>query len=67
VTALFGALIFVQLLTIDRPRASTRILGDALAGGTGDLWIYFVGFLGALGSFFPGSNTISNRPLDQFN
>jgi lactate permease len=60
VVALFGALIFVQLLTIDGPRASTRILGDALAGGTGGLWIYFAGFLGALGSFFSGSNTISN-------
>jgi lactate permease len=60
VIALFGALIFVQLLTIDGPRASTRILGDGLAGGTGDLWIYFAGFLGALGSFFSGSNTISN-------
>jgi lactate permease len=60
VIALFGALIFVQLLTIDGPRASTRILGDALAGGTGDLWIYFAGFLGVLGSFFSGSNTISN-------
>jgi len=60
VIALFGALFFVQLLTVDGPRASTRILGDALAGGTGDLWIYFAGFLGALGSFFSGSNTISN-------
>ena len=60
VIALFGALIFVQLLTIDGDRASTRILGDGLAGGTGDLWIYFAGFLGALGSFFSGSNTISN-------
>ena len=60
VLALFGALVFVQLLTIDGERASTRILGDALATGTGDLWIYFAGFLGALGSFFSGSNTISN-------
>ncbi|MBV9390618.1 MAG: L-lactate permease, partial [Verrucomicrobia bacterium] len=60
VIALFGALIFVQLLTIDGQRASTRILGDALANSTGDLWIYFAGFLGALGSFFSGSNTISN-------
>lgn len=60
VIALFGALIFVQLLTIDGPRASTMILGDALASGTGDLWIYFAGFLGALGSFFSGSSTISN-------
>jgi lactate permease len=28
--------------------------------GTGDLWIYVAGFLGALGSFFAGSATISN-------
>jgi lactate permease len=60
VIALFGALIFVQLLKIDGERASTRILGDALATGTGGLWIYVAGFLGALGSFFSGSATISN-------
>jgi lactate permease len=60
VIALFGALIFVQLLKIDGERASTKILGDALATGTGDLWIYVAGFLGALGSFFSGSATISN-------
>jgi lactate permease len=60
VIALFGALIFVQLLKIDGERASTRILGDALAAAAGGLWIYFAGFLGALGSFFSGSNTISN-------
>jgi lactate permease len=60
VIALFGALIFVQLLKIDGERASTRILGDALAAGAGGSWIYFAGFLGALGSFFSGSNTISN-------
>jgi len=60
VIALFGALVFVQLLKIDGERASTRILGDALATGAGGLWIYFAGFLGALGSFFSGSNTISN-------
>jgi lactate permease len=60
VIALFGALIFVQLLKIDGDRASTKILGDALAMGTGDLWIYVAGFLGALGSFFAGSATISN-------
>ena len=60
VIALFGALIFVQLLKIDGERASSRILGDALAAGAGDLWIYLAGFLGALGSFFSGSNTISN-------
>ncbi len=60
VIALFGALVFVQLLTTGGDRASTRILGDALAVGTGDLWIYFAGFLGVLGSFFSGSATISN-------
>jgi lactate permease len=41
-------------------RTPCRILDDALAAGAGGLWIYFAGFLGALGSFFSGSNTISN-------
>jgi hypothetical protein len=32
------------LLKIDGERASTRILGDALAAGAGGSWIYFAGF-----------------------
>jgi lactate permease len=60
VIALFGALVFVNLLMVDGDRASTIILGDALASVAGGAWKYFAPFLGALGSFFSGSTTISN-------
>jgi len=60
VVALFGALVFVKLLMVDGERASTMILGNTLSGVTGEAWIYFAPFLGALGSFFSGSTTISN-------
>jgi lactate permease len=45
---------------VDGDRASTMILGDALANVAGGAWKYFAPFLGALGSFFSGSTTISN-------
>jgi lactate permease len=60
VLALFGALVFVKLLMVGGDRAATMILGQSLAGATGDAWPYFAPFLGALGSFFSGSTTISN-------
>jgi lactate permease len=60
VLALLGALVFVKLLMTGDERASTQIIGHALASGAGDAWIYFAPFLGALGSFFSGSATISN-------
>ena len=60
VIALFGALVFVNLLMIGGDQASTIILGDALASVAGGAWKYFAPFLGALGSFFSGSTTISN-------
>jgi len=60
VIALFGALAFVSLLMVGGELASTIILGDALASVTGGAWKYFAPFLGALGSFFSGSTTISN-------
>lgn len=60
VLALLGALVFVKLLMAGEERAATQILGGALASGAGDAWIFFSPFLGALGSFFSGSATISN-------
>ncbi len=60
VIALLGALVFVKLLMIGGEQASTMILGNALASAAGGAWIYFAPFLGALGSFFAGSATISN-------
>jgi lactate permease len=60
VLALFGALVFVNLLMVGGTDSATMILGTSLAGATGDLWSWFAPFLGALGSFFSGSTTISN-------
>jgi len=60
VLALLGALVFVKLLMIDGDRSSTMVLGKSLAAATGDAWIFFAPFLGALGSFFSGSTTVSN-------
>ena len=60
VIALFGALVFVNLLMVGGDRASTIILGDALAHVTGGAWKYFAPFLGTLGSLFSGSTTVSN-------
>ncbi len=36
------------------------MMGNALAGAAGGAWVYLAPFLGALGSFFSGSATISN-------
>lgn len=58
--ALVGALIFVELLTMGGDASGVVLLGQALAGITGRLWTLFASFLGALGAFFSGSNTISN-------
>lgn len=60
VFALFGALVFVKLLMIGDERSATMILGNSLASATGQSWKFFASFLGALGSFFSGSTTISN-------
>lgn len=60
VIALVGALAFVSLLMTGGERSSTHILGHGLAAVSGDAWKYFAPFLGALGSFFSGSTTISN-------
>lgn len=58
--ALLGALVFVKLMMAGEGNSSTMILGHSLAGAAGGAWIYCAPFLGALGSFFSGSNTISN-------
>lgn len=60
VLALLGALAFVKLLMIGDESAPTMILGRGLADLAGETWIYFAPFLGALGSFFSGSTTVSN-------
>lgn len=58
--ALFGALVMVNLMMLGGDNAPVILIGKALAALTGDSWLLFSSFLGALGSFFSGSNTVSN-------
>jgi lactate permease len=58
--ALFGALIFVNLMMMGGESSPVTLIGQGLAKVTGGAWQYFAAYLGALGSFFSGSNTISN-------
>lgn len=60
ILALLGALVMVKLLMMDGANANTRIIGNALAETVGEYWQYGAALLGALGSFFSGSATISN-------
>jgi len=57
---LVGALIMVQLMTLGDDSAQTMIIGRTFATITGRSWRFFAPALGALGSFFGGSATISN-------
>ncbi len=40
--------------------AQVVLIGNSLAAASGDWWPFFAAYLGALGSFFAGSCTISN-------
>jgi lactate permease len=66
VVALLGALVLVQLLMLRESTsagaipAATDITGQAAAALLGSAWPYAAVWLGALGSFFSGSATISN-------
>ncbi len=58
--ALLGALVFVNLMMMGGESSAVSVIGQSLADLTGSSWKYFASFLGAIGSFFSGSNTISN-------
>lgn len=60
VVALFGALVFVNLMMMGGDASAVTLIGRNLAQLTGNNWQFFAAFLGALGSFFSGSATISN-------
>lgn len=62
ILALFAGLVLVRLLQQSDgvADACTAILGTALAHGLGSVWYLAAPFLGALGSFFSGSCTMSN-------
>ncbi len=58
--ALIASLIFVNLLMMGGPDSYAFTIGDALARVFGRYWSFAASYLGALGSFISGSNTISN-------
>jgi lactate permease len=60
VFSLLGALVLVGLLMAGEEASSVMIVGRALAAATGSSWQFFSAYLGAIGSFFAGSCTISN-------
>jgi len=58
--AFLGALVLVKLLMVGGERSCASILGHGLAQIGGGAWQFGAVYLGALGSFFSGSNTVSN-------
>jgi lactate permease len=60
IIALLAALVFVKLLLVGGDQALTILIGTSLAELTGQYWQFFASYLGGLGSFFAGSNTVSN-------
>lgn len=60
VLALLGALVLVRLLMVGGETSAVMLIGHSLAAAAGGGWQYLAAYLGALGSFFAGSCTISN-------
>jgi lactate permease len=58
--ALAGALVLVKMLMLGGETAPAMHIGHGLAAASGGMWPAFAPLLGALGSFFSGSNTVSN-------
>lgn len=58
--ALLGALIMVKLMLVGGDASMVKTIGKEFAALAGQNWMYFASFLGAIGSFFSGSNTVSN-------
>lgn len=58
--ALAGALVLAKMLVLGGGGSPAMVLGGAMAGAAGEAWPVLAPLLGALGSFFSGSNTVSN-------
>ncbi len=58
--ALVGALVLVKMLMLGGDASPVMLIGRAMAGAAGESWLHLAPLLGALGSFFSGSNTVSN-------
>jgi lactate permease len=53
-------MVLAKLMTVGGDAAPAMLIGRAMAEATGPTWPYFAPLLGVLGSFFSGSNTVSN-------
>jgi lactate permease len=60
ILALLGALVMVNLLRAGGDDALVIVIGRAFADAFGHAWQYVAAYLGAIGAFFSGSNTVSN-------
>lgn len=58
--ALVGALIMVKLMLVGGDSSMVKIIGKSFSEATGQYWTLFASYLGAVGAFFSGSNTVSN-------
>lgn len=58
--ALLGALVMVKLMLLGGDDSMVQTIGRNFAAVTGSNWTYFSAYLGAIGSFFSGSNAVSN-------
>jgi len=58
--SLAGALVMVKFMMLGGEQSPIFLIANAFASLTGDSWSLFAAFLGALGSFFSGSATVSN-------
>src|SRR5690606_29124862 len=56
----FGTLVLVRLFMVGGEDSCSSTLGRTVGTGFGAAWEYFGFFLGALGAFFSGSNTVTN-------
>ncbi len=58
--ALVGALIMVRIMGAGGEQSMIKVIGSEFARIAEGNWIYFSSYLGAIGAFFSGSNTLSN-------
>ncbi|MGB7391883.1 L-lactate permease [Marinomonas sp.] len=58
--SLAGALVMVNLMMLGGENSPIFLIANAFANATGSSWSLFAALLGALGSFFSGSATVSN-------
>ncbi len=60
IVALLGALVMVKLMMVGDEASMVITIGEGLAQVSGTSWQYAASLLGAIGTFFSGSATVSN-------